>query len=769
MAIKREKRQVSFENRIGVNRGAGYTFAASQKQSQAQAFDKIVDVIANESLKNLQEEGKKFGTEQGLKEVFATEVTENGTIIPILPEIPDYLGKTAKENYEKLIYNRYESDVKGAITNTIRNIQGQVSSQRGKPDVYKKQAQIEIGEILDNVAPKFRQLMESHATETMDQYEYGVITAYESGVRSENNLKHEEISDNIRNSRIGDIFTGKGNNPKHRDDFITSLESTSITSDRQKELIKRYDDTGKAYQYVYKTFGDIIYAKDGRTTRLKNSANNVTQLINFINTPGIEKITINGKTYNSADRDKFIKDEKVRKDITSILKDYKKYAKQHSKKHIDTTYFDNFNLDFNENQTNDDWVATNTLTVKQTQDFFAEMEPDINLQYNSFAKKNNLQETNGRHNKDSIKYYLRKFKMAPTNVHDSIITSLDADRIPNKDVLNNILTTADYYKQYGYNNAELKGINKTQQHKILTISSLHEMNGFDPDITLEKYKILVDARTTMTPGQRLPFVQDQDFVSTGTYFVEIGNEVIKDLDDYSSVPALVKFELGTAMKNHMLLANIGGSDETATRKKLKDYAKQALDIIIGNTDVTNINEDSFLIGESNITANNGMDFIINDTSFFNSDKKRITLNPIERIHGINNSDFTEHPDTPFMPEIPFKDNIDYIYDLLAEKMGRNSGYYLDTNGVTSFNKVLDVRNVKLLANKNFLYHKNNIGYTAVIQQESEENVGVKQYNHIALENEQTESTVVITYQEIQEAKKKYIEKIIEEEREKDGK
>ena len=59
-----------------------------------------------------------------------------------------------------------------------------------------------------------------------------------------------------------------------------------------------------------------------------------------------------------------------------------------------------------------------------------------------------------------------------------------------------------------------------------------------------------------------------------------------------------------------------------------------------------------------------------------------------------------------MPEIPFKDNIDYIYDLLAEKMGRNSGYYLDTNGVTSFNKVLDVRNVKLLANKNFLYHKN---------------------------------------------------------------
>ena len=75
MAIKKEKQQVSYQNKIGVvNRGSGVATAANNASRQAQIFDTILNQQADENLKRLQERGERLGKERANKTNFESAI-----------------------------------------------------------------------------------------------------------------------------------------------------------------------------------------------------------------------------------------------------------------------------------------------------------------------------------------------------------------------------------------------------------------------------------------------------------------------------------------------------------------------------------------------------------------------------------------------------------------------------------------------------------------------------------------------------------------------
>jgi len=115
-----DKRQSFFRNEIGVNRGSGFTNAANQKLDDARAFDKIVDVVAKREKENLLQIGEAQAEEAARQVGYVFETLDDGTRVPMLPEVPEYLtGKTSRAKAEKLIFERYARDVQSQVESII--------------------------------------------------------------------------------------------------------------------------------------------------------------------------------------------------------------------------------------------------------------------------------------------------------------------------------------------------------------------------------------------------------------------------------------------------------------------------------------------------------------------------------------------------------------------------------------------------------------------------------------------------------------------------
>lgn len=758
MAIKREKRQRQYLNEIGVNRGAGYAFAASQKQDQANAFDKIVDVIAGEALKKERKKGKKLAREAAMMP-YVFEETENGVRVPVLPDIPKYLGATGQEEFTQIIYQRYEKDIKKLITNTVREVSGRVSTQGGKPETYKKEAQIQIQEILDNVSPNFEALMSDFAGSEIEQFEYGVITSYEARVRGENRIAFEQQGEESEWNRKKSIFTGKGDDPKEREKYILQLNNTDYTPDKRERLLREYDEAGKAFKYIYKNFQNEIFAKPSPTPKARNGKiqQNINQIIAFLETPDMKSIVINGKTYTSDDRDKFIKGDVARKAAIDTLKNYRDLAKMKVTQVADYETLQDYEDDFRKNWKNQDWQPTNTSTETKTKKILSDNNSHINHQYNVYATENGLEQFNGMYHDDIKKYYLRKYNMAPPPIHERLKIDLENNSISSTDSLSDILLYADFYKQYGYGNVNIKGMDKELQREALIISSLHQLNGFDHNKTLEQYQILVENRKLMSASNRIGQIHDQTFETQSGYFAGISRDILEadEINEkYRDIPILAQYELQTALHNYLFIADVKGSGDLS-RNKLKDYGINVLEIILKESDKSNIDADNFIMGPSEITGNQHVQRALEgDISS--------VINPVEVLYGINTSDFIDNEDDPIKPDKEYSNDIQFIKDLLKKKLlnGKN-GYIINTDQGQQFIVKRSLEDIRIIPDRSYLLDKRAVNYSIVFQKVEENHMGINMINNTPIENDTTGTHLILTHEEILEAREQYIKNEIE--------
>ena len=159
--------------------------------------------------------------------------------------------------------------------------------------------------------------------------------------------------------------------------------------------------------------------------------------------------------------------------------------------------------------------------------------------------------------------------MAPPPIHERLKIDLENNSISSTDSLSDILLYADFYKQYGYGNVNIKGMDKELQREALIISSLHELNGFNHNKTLEQYQILVENRKLMATSNRIGQIHDQTFETQSGYFAGISRDILEadEINEkYRDIPILAQYELQTALHNYLFIADVKGSGDLSRNK-----------------------------------------------------------------------------------------------------------------------------------------------------------------------------------------------------------
>ena len=205
---------VDYRPQIGINRGRGLFKAAAIMDNSANKTSRAQEYFANESLKDLKTEGAKRGMEAGLKaqmvskEVPVTDEAGNPSTITVNlpPVVPDYLGVTAKENFEKIAYQRYETNEKANIENIILKDYQLAADKDLAPVTIEKMINEKRKIYIDQQSPKFGQLMDDHWNNTYRKHGLNYLETY--GKRRKADAKLQLKNDeNKFNAKIYDSFT----------------------------------------------------------------------------------------------------------------------------------------------------------------------------------------------------------------------------------------------------------------------------------------------------------------------------------------------------------------------------------------------------------------------------------------------------------------------------------------------------------------------------------------------------------------------------------
>ena len=142
MALKKETEEVTYSDRIGVNRGAGFDFGARVFQQQANAIDNLTSQFADTALASIQKAGKKLGTEAAENAQFSKKEieyidadgnTKTQYIDAPIPKLKGPVTKSMQEAYDKEIYTKYKNEVQSTIRNIIVEERANSIEAKGNP------------------------------------------------------------------------------------------------------------------------------------------------------------------------------------------------------------------------------------------------------------------------------------------------------------------------------------------------------------------------------------------------------------------------------------------------------------------------------------------------------------------------------------------------------------------------------------------------------------------------------------------------------------
>ena len=196
MAIKREKKLIDYQTKIGVNRGAGIATAANNAAQQSEIFDRLLNREADANLNRLKKRGEKLGEKRAAKTQFqtiSTEIEVDGekkiVNVPIRPPTPTGMGLTEAEVYEKNIVNLFNNRMKTDIDSEIISASLDAIDNNGTPDRFDMDVDARLKPYFDAMADgSHRELMKIYAQERKDIHGFKVWNKHKQNIES--NARH---------------------------------------------------------------------------------------------------------------------------------------------------------------------------------------------------------------------------------------------------------------------------------------------------------------------------------------------------------------------------------------------------------------------------------------------------------------------------------------------------------------------------------------------------------------------------------------------------
>ena len=201
MALKKENEEVTYSDRIGVNRGAGFDFGARVFQQQANAIDSLTAQFADTALASIQKAGKKLGTEAAenakfsKKEIQYIDADGNEKTQYIDAPIPKLTGPTTKsmeEAYEKEIFTKYKNEVQSTVRNIIVEERANAIEAKGNPEDFNKIVETRIAPIINSLDPKFATVINTYAEEQRQSHWYQVWDEHNRHLEQIDNISYDE-------------------------------------------------------------------------------------------------------------------------------------------------------------------------------------------------------------------------------------------------------------------------------------------------------------------------------------------------------------------------------------------------------------------------------------------------------------------------------------------------------------------------------------------------------------------------------------------------
>ena len=289
MALKKEQNEFNYSERIGVNRGGGFEFAARVAGQTANALDNLTSQYADQALQDLKVFGKKVGEDAAenaqfsKKEITYTDpITKETKTQYINGPIPTFKAttKTMAEAYEKEIYNKYTKEVQSNIDTIIleerRNVIKSIRENKGgTPDDFDAVVKARVTPILENLEPKFRQVIETYTEDTRQGHWYQVADEKDRQDIKINNLNYDtnisNLSEEVETAYIGGDPTSIAVKEKEIKDYIETSKARGIDKavTQGDQLLKTLEDSKSFYKLLSDLSIKDLDAASG--SKLKNS------------------------------------------------------------------------------------------------------------------------------------------------------------------------------------------------------------------------------------------------------------------------------------------------------------------------------------------------------------------------------------------------------------------------------------------------------------------------------------------------------------------
>lgn len=746
MAIKKYERSQKFLNEIGIARGEGRSFAAAEVKKDANSFDNLVETLSQNELERLQEEGKELGLEAAQDTTFVYKTLESGVEVPVLPEVPDYLGKSGRAEYQKQIYKLYEFQGKKDISAKIKEFAVRAKIDGRTPEEFRNQSIDYLDNIFEAYEPKFKTIMQIHAGAELNRFEYDVINSYERKRATDNNNTFTDASFSNYNQQSHNIIMTGASDPNLIKEYEEAVDEFMVsTADVKTKTKAKYNLYLESLTFIRNKYPEELI-NDDRNRRINKAQKIKTLMQNIEN-----GITQPGSTFFSKEEKlKYFSDPSVNKRIIDVLKNRKKYINAETNAVINNENLQTYFTDFRLNKDDESWSYNMSKLSNQKLDTLfrdREMSEQIFQEYSRLRKDDPFIGT-------YEEYTLRAFGRLPAEANDLVRNALN-NNVISKRALESILNIKQYFDERG-TNTKLRGLDLKDVRKIFRINAAYEMSfdetgNFNFDKFTQMHNDIKSKESIMNLSKRIGYIDDQTFEQSNQYLASLADTVVKD-SNLASFPDTLVLDIQGFLGNQIMIKDLVLQENITKREDLIKLAKQAMPYFLDNAtgDESRIQLSKFSRTMIPITGDG---------------ENHAVAMPIDRVYSIKRSDFENYDLTGTPYENYFDgdfdgENSDYIKKYIENKVrGNNGNVYMTGTGNTE--RVTGTLGKDYFAIPMYVYNtdENIMLYQISVIDDSSDDFTVDRYVEV---NDNNRSAILISGEELLELKRQEIQRIKKE-------
>ena len=746
MAIKKYERSQKFLNEIGIARGEGRSFAAAEVKKDANSFDNLVETLSQNELERLQEEGKELGLEAAQDTTFVYKTLESGVEVPVLPEVPDYLGRSGRAEYQKQIYKLYEFQGKKDISAKIKEFAVRAKIDGRTPEEFRNQSIDYLDNIFEAYEPKFKTIMQIHAGAELNRFEYDVINSYERKRATDNNNTFTDASFSNYNQQSHNIIMTGASDPNLIKEYEEAVDEFMVsTADVKTKTKAKYNLYLESLTFIRNKYPEELI-NDDRNRRINKAQKIKTLMQNIEN-----GITQPGSTFFSKEEKiKYFSDPSVNKRIIDVLRNRKKYISTETSAVINNANLQTYFTDFRLNKDDESWSYNMSKLSNQKLDTLfrdREMSEQIFQEYSRLRKEDPFIGT-------YEEYTLRAFGRLPAEANDLVRNALN-NNVISKRALESILNIKQYFDERG-TNTKLRGLDLKDVRKIFRINAAYEMSfdetgNFNFDKFTQMHNDIKSKESIMNLSKRIGYIDDQTFEQSNQYLASLADTVVKD-SNLASFPDTLVLDIQGFLGNQIMIKDLVLQENITKRKDLIKLAKQAMPYFLDNAtgDESRIQLSKFSRTMIPITGDG---------------ENHAVAMPIDRVYSVKRSDFENYDLTGTPYENYFDgdfdgENSDYIKKYIENKVrGNNGNVYMTGTGNTE--RVTGTLGKDYFAIPMYVYNtdENIMLYQISVIDDSSDDFTVDRYVEV---NDNNRSAILISGEELLELKRQEIQRIKKE-------